>query len=162
MGSAVAEDLPDQESWGAALQISDEGVPRVALSAPYLARYEWPDSTVVRLGPDPRSGGPGRVEVQLFDQEGSPTATVHADHLDYYERERRFAATGRVVVTTAGGRQLESERVAWSEIDRRMRAEGAFVFTSPAERIEGVGLVANEDLSRYSFRRARGELEVDE
>jgi hypothetical protein len=52
--------------------------------------------------------------------------------------------------------------VSWSEDARRLRAPGSFRFTSPAERVQGVGLVAAEDLSRYSFRRASGELEVEE
>ena len=159
---AEVEDLPDQESWNAALQLSERGDLRVMLSAPYLARYERADSTLVELGPDPLGELPGRVHVQLYGSEAQPTATVVSDRLAYDERTRVFTATGNVLVTTEGSRSLESQQVVWNEMDRRLRAAGSFTFTSPSERIQGVGLVANEDLSRYSFTRARGELEVEE
>jgi hypothetical protein len=155
--------LPDQESWGAVLRIDEDGRPRLVLEAPYLARYDRPpDSLFTLLGPDTTSAEPGRVHVALFDDAGAPSATVVADRLRYFDADRRFTALGRVVVTTTSDRRLESEQVAWDEEAKTLRADGAFRFTSPAERIQGVGLVASEDLARYSFRQASGELEVEE
>lgn len=154
--------LPDQESWGAVLRISESGRLRVVLEAPYAARYERPDSTFTRLSGDPAGADTVRVRVSLFDDGGAPSATVHANTLIYDDRERRFEAEGRVVVETGGGRRLESERVTWNEAERRLRAPGRFRFTSPAERITGTRLVAAEDLSRYTFASASGQLEVEE
>ncbi len=154
---------PDQESWGAVLRMDEGGRPRLVLEAPYLARYDRPpDSLFTHLGPDPAGADTARVRVELFDDAGAPSATVRAARVRYFDEERRFEAEGGVVVVTAGGRRLESERVTWDESTRRLRADGAFRFTSPAERIQGVGLDAAEDLSRYSFRQASGELEVQE
>lgn len=154
--------LPDQESWGAVLRLDEGGRPRLVLEAPYLARYDRRDSLFTRLGPDPGGGDTARVHVSLFDAAGAPSASVRADRLTYYDGEGRFVAEGGVVVTTAGSRRLESDRVAWDEAERRLRADGRFRFTSPAERVQGVGLVAAEDLSRYTFRQASGELKVEE
>ena len=167
LSEAELADLPAQESWGVELQRSEGGVPRVVLRAPYLARYERPDSTVVRLGPDTAGGDTAggdtaRVRVAIYDEAGAPTATLTADRLDYRDRQQEFVATGRVVVTTEGGRRLESERVVWNEAAKSLRADGLFRFTSPTERIQGYGLRASENLSRYTFTRARGELEVEE
>lgn len=162
LSEAALADLPDQESWDAVLQLSEAGVPRVILRAPYLARYDRPDSTVVRLGPDTAGDDTARVRVEIYDEAGAPTATLTADRLDYLERQREFVAKGGVVVTTGAERRLESERVVWNEVTRSLRADGLFRFTSPTERIQGYGLRANEDLSRYTFTRARGELEVEE
>jgi len=155
--------MPDQETWGAALRIDEGGRPRLVLEAPYLARYDRPpDSLFTRFGPDPAGADSARVQAVLYDEDGRPSATVRADRLVYHDEERRFVAEGGVVVTTAGERRLESEEVAWDEESRQLRAEGFFRFTSPAERVQGVGLVAAEDLSRYAFRQASGELEVEE
>jgi hypothetical protein len=155
--------LPDQESWDAVLHVDEGGRPRLVLQAPYLARYDRPpDSLFTHLGPDPEEADTARVHAELFDDAGAPSATVRAGRLRYYDEERRFVAAGRVVVTTAGGRRLESEEVAWDEEARELRAPGFFRFTSPAERVQGVGLVAAEDLSRYAFSQASGELEVEE
>lgn len=160
---AELEALPDQESWDAVLRIDEGGRPRLVLQAPYLARYDRPpDSLFTLLGPDPAAHDTAGVHVELYGEGGDLSATVRADRLTYYDEDRRFVAEGGVVVTTAEGRRLESARVAWDEGARQLRADGAFRFTSPAERIQGVGLVASEDLSRYTFSQASGELEVEE
>ncbi|HYE94573.1 MAG TPA: LPS export ABC transporter periplasmic protein LptC [Rubricoccaceae bacterium] len=154
--------LPDQESWGAVLRISEEGRLRVELAAPYAARYDRPDSAFVVLRSDPTGGDTGAVRVTLFDASGRPSVRVRADRLVYHDRDRRFSAEGRVVVNAPGGRRLESGQVLWDEASHRFRTPGAFRYTAPAERIQGQRLVASEDLARYSFARASGQLEVQE
>ena len=74
----------------------------------------------------------------------------------------RYTADGGVTVVTGGGKTLTAGRVVWDEAAGRFRAPGAFSFTGPGERVRGVGLVATADLSRYSFSRATGEIEVAE
>ncbi len=67
-----------------------------------------------------------------------------------------FQKRGQVVTKS------EAERVVWSESAGRFTAPGAFSFDGPGERVRGVGLSASADLSRYTFRRASGEIEVRE
>lgn len=74
----------------------------------------------------------------------------------------RYTADGGVRVQTSGGRTLEAGRVVWDEAAGRFSAPGAFSFDGPGERVTGVGLSATADLSRYTFRRAAGEIEVRE
>lgn len=74
----------------------------------------------------------------------------------------RYVAQSGVRVVTSGGRTLESSRVVWDESARQFSAPNAFSFDGPGERVRGVGLRASADLSRYSFRRASGEIEVRE
>lgn len=162
--SALApEELPDQESWGAVLRMSDGGRLRAVVSAPYLARYDRADSQVVRLGPDPAGGDDTTaVEATLYDEAGAPRARLRARRLRFDERAREFTAEGAVAVRAPGGRSLYAERVTWDEADGRLRVPGAFRYASPAERVAGVGLVASGDLSRYAFAQASGTLEVRE
>ena len=74
----------------------------------------------------------------------------------------RYAAEGGVRVLASGGRTLEAGRVVWDEGAARFSAPGAFSFDGPGERVRGVGLSASSDLTRYTFRRAAGQLEVQE
>lgn len=74
----------------------------------------------------------------------------------------RYTAEGGARVETSGGRILEAGRVVWDEGAGRFQAPGAFSFDGPGERVRGVGLSATADLSRYSFRRASGQIEVRE
>jgi hypothetical protein len=74
----------------------------------------------------------------------------------------RYEAEGGVRVQTSGGRTLTASRVVWDDAAGQFRVPGAFSFDGPGERVRGVGLVANADLSRYSFRDVTGEIEVAE
>ena len=100
------------------------------------------------------SGG-ARVQIQ-----GRAQATVRARTVS--GSGGRYVAQGGVRVETSGGRTLEAERVVWDEAAGRFSAPGAFSFDGPGARIRGVGLSATSDLSRYTFRRATGQIEVAE
>ncbi len=221
----TVEDLPDGESWDAQLRVSEEGRPSLALGAPYMARFDKPDTAYVYLGPPPRTPDSvrARITVQLFDEDGEPSASISARQAWYYERQKRlvadgavkaetfgdaattiesarlrytdggefeasgaarvdlrgsttatirarsitgridggrYTASGDVNVDAGGGRTLRAARVTWD--GSRFRAPGAFSFTGPGERVRGVGLTANADLSRYSFSQVRGEIDVQE
>jgi hypothetical protein len=156
------EELPDQETWGAVLRLSEGGSLRAVLAAPYMARFDRADSQVVHMGADPDGPDTSVVRATLYDASGAPRASIRARHLRFDQRARQFTARGAVSVRAPGGRSLDARSVSWSDEDERLRAPGAFRYESPTERISGVGLVASGDLSRYSFSRARGTVEVRE
>ena len=106
-----------------------------------------------------RFEGVGEVEAILLRAGG---AQLTADRLIYNEDDGRFVASGNVLVVSQDGKRLTAEEVVWDAAARQLRANGAFRFTTRSERISGYGLVASEDLARYSFSRASGELEVEE
>lgn len=111
----------------------------------------------LRVAPGGAFTASGGAVVELG---GQANATVRARTVS--GSDGRYTATGGVRVLAAGGRTLEAERVVWSEAAGRFSAPGAFAFDGPGERVRGVGLSASADLSRYSFRRATGEIEVRE
>lgn len=151
---------PDQESWDVAFFIEMDGHQRAHLTAPYVARYERADSTFARFGPT--EARPDRVSVQVFDDTGRPSAVVEADRLVYYEDTRTFVATGDVVVVSENARRLEGERLTWHEALRELRSDGFVRITTPTERIQGYGLVADETLETYRLARVTGQIEVED
>lgn len=100
----------------------------------------------------------GDARVVLAD----PRATITARRITGSGSGRRYDASGGARVDPGGGRRLASDRVTWDAGSERFRAPGAFSFESPGERIRGTDLVATADLSRYTFRRASGQIEVEE
>lgn len=150
---------PQQETWGARFLLDDQGRPRLHLDAPYLAHYDQADTSYMQLtGTDAQP----RVTAQLFDAEGDSSAVVTADQMLYYDRRRRFEARGAVVVVTPEGRRLETEHLVWDEDAREVRSPGFVRITTPEERIEGYGLVADEDLAAYRLGRVTGQVLVDD
>ncbi len=91
---------------------------------------------------------------------GRATATVRAGTIRGSAGGSRYEAAGGAHVDASGGRTLDSGTIIWDDGAGRFRAPGAFAFDGPGERVRGVGLDATSDLTRYSFRRATGQIEV--
>ncbi len=91
---------------------------------------------------------------------GRANATVRAGTIRGSAGGSRYEASGGAHVDAQGGRMLDAGLVVWDEEAGRFRAPGAFSFDGPGERVRGVGLDAAADLTRYSFRRATGQIEV--
>ncbi|MEM8560032.1 MAG: LPS export ABC transporter periplasmic protein LptC [Bacteroidota bacterium] len=162
----VLTERPDQESWDATLLVTRNGQPRARLAAPYLARYDQADSTYALFQPLPDSlRAPDdtiRVDVDLYDEAGAPSAVMVADQLRYFDRRQRFEAQGDVRVETAEGKQLFSEHLVWDERTRRVTTDGFVRIVTPTEQIQGYRLNADEDLETYTIARVTGLVEVEE
>ena len=111
----------------------------------------------VRASPGGAFTASGGARVVLSD----PAATITARSVSGTPGGR-YTAEGGARVETTGGRALTAARVVWDAGAERFRAPGAFRFVGPGEDVRGTDLVATADLSRYSFRRASGQIEVEE
>lgn len=152
---------PDHEAWDIVYRISEEGRPRVTVTAAHFARFETQDSLYALLQPHPDSSD-GRVHAQLYDEDGNPSAVLTADEILHFERQHRFNARGRVVVVTEADERLETERLDWTETERRITSPGFVRITTPTETIQGYELDAAEDLSEYTIFRITGRVLVEE
>ena len=167
MDDIRAEGAPDQESWGVHFYVtqvpigSSESRIRVEMIADYMAQYENEDSTYQLLRGHPDSLD-RRVTAYLFDTEGDSSATLTADRVLYFDREKRFEAEGGVVVVTSENKRLESERLVWFEDERKVRTESFVSIVSPQEQVQGYGLVADEDLKNYEIGRFSAQVTVEE
>ena len=118
------------------------------------ARVEAPRIAATRGGAFTATGGATATLT------GRANATVRAQTLRGAAGGARYEAAGGARVDAASGRRLDAGLVVWDEAAGRFRAPGAFTFDGPGERVRGVGLDAAADLTRYSFRRASGQIEV--
>lgn len=167
MHEVRAEGEPVQESWDVRFSVNESPLgqeatlPRLELQAAYMAAYEQGDTTftVLHGGADSTEH---RVTALIFDAAGDTSATVRADRMIYHEYDRRFEARGAVTVATAGGRHLETEELYWNERDETVRAPGFARITTATERIQGYGLVADEQLETYTLARVTGQVTLEE
>lgn len=157
----LLEEVPAQETWNVTLSLSMGERPRAVVRAPYLARFEREDSTFARFGPATPEDTT-RVEVEVFDADGAPNATVISNRLLYFDEERRFVAEGRVVVRTQSGKLLRSEQLTWDEGESSLRTDGFVEITTPDEQIQGYRLVADEGLENYTLAQITGQVTVEE
>ncbi|MEL7363090.1 MAG: LPS export ABC transporter periplasmic protein LptC, partial [Bacteroidota bacterium] len=103
-----------------------------------------------------------RVAVQLYDEDGQPSAFMTADQLRYFDRRQRFEAQGNVHVVTADEKRLYSEHLAWDEQSRRVTTDGFVRIVTPTEQIQGYRLNADESLDTYTIAQVTGQVEVEE
>ena len=182
---------PDQITEDARFFIYENDRPRALVEAARMERYETEDSTYTLLrdsGPPPDSSRSdssrsdttaGRVIARIFSrgkearddarpEEGarrrkrdSVSATIRANRIVYHDEDRRFDARGRVIVTTPGGKHLESEHLVWLEDERRITAPDFVSITTPTDRIQGYRLRADENLDTYQLGRVTGQVTVE-
>lgn len=160
--TAPDEAAPQHVSWDAYFVMNEGERQRAALAADRMEQYSRGDSTFALLRSDPDSTGPQRATAWLFDAEGDSSATLTADSLIYYDQERRFEAFGGVVVVTQEDKRLESEFLTWEEDERKIRTNRFVHITTPAERVAGYGLVADEDLDTYQIGRFTAQVTIED
>ena len=156
-----AESRPDQESWFAVFDVLEGDQPRLRIHADYVAKYENPDSTYMVLTSLPDSIG-NRVVAYIFDEAGDSSATIFADQMIYFEKNRRFEAQGEVLVVTTEEKRLETEYLIWLEVERKVQTEGFVRIHSPTEDIQGYNLDADENLENYRIARVTGHAVVED
>lgn len=158
----VAEELgPRQQSWGAELLISNDGIRRLVLHAPVLQEFVRGDTMFTMLRID-EENPVGRVRAFVYNIEGEQTAEIEADQIQLFNEEDRIEATGKVVVTTNEDRMLETERLLWWESDSKLLAPGFVTLTAPNETIQGYELDSDEKLENYTLGQVTGQILVDE
>lgn len=161
--SAPGEDGLVQESWNVHMfisrvpRLSDESVRRVEMIADHMARYERGDTTYQVLSGEDSL----RVLVHLYGQSGDTSATMTADRVYYYEQQQRIEAEGGVTVLTRQGKRLETEALAWTEVDGKIRSDRFVRISTGPDEVQGHGLVAEEDLSSYDLGRFTARVQTD-
>lgn len=164
MEDVRAEVAPKQESWNVRYYVTESAAgeedsrPRLEIDALYMASFETEDSTYTVM----QSDSAGRVTSLIFDEAGDTSATVRATRLVLLDGDRRFEATGNVVVETPDDKTLHSEHLVWFQDERKMRTPGFVRIRTPNERVQGYELVADENLETYTLRRMIGQVTVEE
>ncbi len=156
---------PRQVSYDARFALNQGERRRATIAAGRMEQYSRGDSTFSALlgAPDTMQvRAPKRVTAWLFDAEGDSSATLTADSLLYFDVRGQFEAFGDVEVITQTGKELRSEYLTWDEADRKIRTDRFVQITTPSERVEGYGLVADENLDTYQIGRFTAQVTIDD
>ena len=175
-GAGLDEAAPQQVSYEARFVMRHGQQRRAAIAAGRMEQYDRGDSTFALLVGLPDSmlaGSSGgarpvaertsqQVTAWLFDAEGDSSAVLTADSLIYYDQRGQFDAFGNVLVVTQDRKRLRSSFLTWDEADRKIRTDRFVRITTPSERVEGYGLVADENLDTYQIGRFTAQVALDD
>jgi LPS export ABC transporter protein LptC len=103
---------------------------------------------------------PKPVFIDFFDPMGSQViTTLRSDSGRYDNRLNVYKVMGNVVVINTTKRQkLSTDELIWNPATKKVYTEKPVIIESQAtgERINGLGLDANQDFTQYSVRKVTG------
>jgi len=176
VGAGLDEAAAQQVSYDTRFVMRHGSQRRAAIAAERMEQYNRGDSTFALLVGLPDSTRADsldstrpqtdranqQVTAWLFDAEGDSSAVLTADSLIYYDQRGQFDAFGDVLVVTQDRKRLRSTYLTWDEADRKIRTTRFVRITTPSERVEGYGLVADENLDTYQIGRFTAQVALDD
>ncbi|MEX2641358.1 MAG: LPS export ABC transporter periplasmic protein LptC [Balneolales bacterium] len=141
------------ESWDIQMEIIEDGLRVVNITAPYASTYHEDNIAETRMQ--------GPVAVVVLDSLGTQTTKVTSGRAIYTGRNSTFRFREDVVVTTHDGRTLRTQELDWMQQDRSITSSDFVIIITPTDSIAGYGLEGLDDLSIYSISEVTGEFELD-
>ncbi|HUI65498.1 MAG TPA: LPS export ABC transporter periplasmic protein LptC [Bacteroidota bacterium] len=139
--------LPSQESWRSTVTFSDSSKIKAILWAGHIADYQ--DQRITLLDDS--------VHVDFFDELGNHTSLLTARRGKVNDATQDFDAYDNVVVVSDSGTTLKTDRLFWTNADRKVRTDAYVDITSATEHIMGHGLVSDQSLKNYRIFRVTGQ-----
>jgi LPS export ABC transporter protein LptC len=145
---APKPELPMRSAKQAELLYSDSAKVKVWLKAKVLDQY---------IGADPRIIMPRGVEIKFYNDSLRETTTLTADSAIRKERDNVMEARKHVIVINRKGETLRTEKLIWDERKRIIYTDVHVTITTANDEImQGEGLEANEDFTRYKIKKPVG------
>jgi LPS export ABC transporter protein LptC len=139
---------PIEEINDVRLLYSEAATMKVKLTTPRQLRYANDN----RKYPKP-------VNIIFYDQTGKEETKLQSDSGKYDKSKDLYTVMGHVVVTKLQNQQkMLTELLNWSPVTKKIYTDLPVTILSPetGERLQGVGLDAPQDFSRYSIRKTTG------
>ncbi len=106
---------------------------------------------------------PKGIEVNMYNEQGIKTTNLRADSGRYEKNIRIYHAYGNVVVINMEQQQtLYSDQLNWDQNKREIFTVKNIKIVTPKELLYGVGLVSNDEFSKYKITKPTGVFSVEE
>ncbi|CCH53766.1 protein of unknown function DUF1239 [Fibrisoma limi BUZ 3] len=107
---------------------------------------------------------PKTVNIVFYGPAGEEVTTLRSDSGRYNKAKDLYTVMGNVVVINKQQQnKLMTSELNWSPINKKVFTEKPVTIISPltGERLQGIGLDAPQDFSRYSIRKTTGIFNVE-
>ncbi|MDZ4804555.1 MAG: LPS export ABC transporter periplasmic protein LptC [Candidatus Eisenbacteria bacterium] len=143
-GGAPANEESSSMLAGVTLRETFDGQLRWVLKADSSETFRQPDQTIAT-----------RVHVDFYNSTGQITSVLTADEGVVQRSNNDMTARGHVLVVTAQGDTLTTERLDWSSVQNRVKTDLPFRLARPDGVMTGVGFESNPDLTDYTTQQVR-------
>lgn len=133
--------------------ISDSGYTRYHITTPVWRMFEEASDPFWRF--------PDGLELQQYDLELNPDATMECDSAVYFSRKRLWRLDGHVMMVNTLRDTFLSQQLFWDQAKRKVYTD-SFIHIVRSDRIiEGYGFESNENMTAYTINRPTAILPVE-
>ena len=139
--------LPDQESWGVTIILTDQGMMRAKGQSGHLEKYN--DRAFVLLD--------SSVIVDFYDDKEQHTSVLTSDKAEVDQSSNDMKAIGNVVAVSDSGITLYTNTLTWSSREEKLRTkDNIMITTEKADSLYGVGFESDSDLKNWRILNPSG------
>jgi len=139
--------LPDQESWGVNIILTDQGIMRAKVESGHLEKYN--EKEFILLNND--------VKVDFFDANENHTSVLTSQQAEVDQKSNDMKAFGNVVVVSDSGITLYSETLSWKSKDEKLQTkEEIMITTLDNDTLYGIGFESDSDLKNWQIIEPSG------
>ena len=139
--------MPDQESWGVNIILTDQGIIRAKVSSGHLEKYN--EKKFIMLD--------SSVIVDFYDHKEQHTSVLYSEKAEVDQQSNDMKAIGNVVAVSDSGIALFSYNLIWDSKGERLHTKEEIMITTPeADTLYGVGFESDSDLKNWKIINPSG------
>ena len=141
------EGLPDQESWGVNIILTNQGIMRAKVESGHLEKYNEKEFILLN----------NNVKVDFFDANENHTSVLTSQEAEVDQKSNDMKAFGNVVVVSDSGITLYSEKLSWKSKDEKLQTkEDIMITTLDNDTLYGIGFESDSDLKNWQIIKPSG------
>ena len=141
------EGLPDQESWGVTIILTNEGLMRAKVKSGHLEKYNEKEFVLLDSS----------VTVDFFDDKEQHTSVLTSKKAEVDQASNDMKAIGNVVAVSDSGITLYSETLTWNSKDEKLHTKDNIMITTLEEdTLYGVGFESDSDMKNWKILSPSG------
>ena len=139
--------MPDQESWGVNIILTDQGMIRAKIMSGHLEKYN--EKEFIPLD--------SSVTVDFFDSDEKHTSVLTSDKAEVNQSSNDMKAIGNVVAVSDSGISLYSNTLIWDSKNEKLRTKDKIMITTLEEdTLYGIGFESDSDLANWKIINPSG------
>ena len=104
---------------------------------------------------------PKGLFVTFFDDQEKVSATLKANYGIRYDIKKQMEVKYAVELINKDGTKLETEKLIWDEVTKRIYTDAFVKITNRKEIIMGTGMESNQDFTKYEIKHVTGQIQIN-
>lgn len=141
------EGMPDQESWGVNIVLTDQGMIRAKIRTGHLEKYNEKEFIMLDSS----------VIVDFFDSDEKHTSILTSNRAEVDQSSNDMKAIGNVVAVSDSGISLYSNTLVWDSKNEKLRTKDKIMITTfEKDTLYGIGFESDSDLENWKIINPSG------